>query len=266
MSKARPSAEIVAQILRQKGFGLGIERGRALLLWPEVAGPALSAISEAERLEEGVLVVRVADSVVAHQLTYLREEFLRRYQEQLPGVVRELRFQVGVARKSKPPSPPAPPPKLSAEDEERLRRLAEGSPEELQGAILRAGRAVLQKQKANPHPPCPICGTPSPAHPCKPCQKLLNEPAIQREAGRLSRFPLRARLEGNPLQAARYLAQKRLEAQLRDLLPQVIQQPELMPILQDTARRYLQLRTGEKDVRAYRHLLPETLASLLKEV
>jgi hypothetical protein len=62
------------------------------------------------------------------------------------------------------------------------------------------------------------------------------------------------------------LAQQKLEAQLRDLLPQVIQQPELMPILQDTARRYLQLRSGEKDVRAYRHLLPETLASLLKEV
>ncbi|GIW25385.1 DUF721 domain-containing protein [Meiothermus sp.] len=266
MSRVKPSAEIIAQILRQKGLSAGVRRGRVLALWPEIAGPALSELTEAERLEDGVLFVRVADSVVAHQLTYLREEFLRRYQEKLPGLVAELRFVVGAEKKTRPKSKPPPPPPLSLEEEAHLRKLAERSPEDLRGAILRAGKAVLQKQKENPHPPCPICGAPSPQHPCKPCHQLLSEPAVRREAGRLSRFPLKPRLEGNPLQAARYLAQQKLEAQLRDLLPQVIQQPELMPILQDTARRYLQLRSGEKDVRAYRHLLPETLASLLKEV
>ncbi len=266
MSKARRSGEIVAQILRQKGLGAGLQRGQALALWPELAGPALSELTEAERLEDGVLFVRVTDSVAAHQLTYLREEFLRRYQERLPGVVQELRFVVGAAPKTRPKSPPPAPPRLSPGEEVRLQELARHAPEQLQGIILRAGRAVLQKQKENPHPPCPICGAPSPERPCKPCQKLLSDPAVQREAGRLSRFPLKTRLEGDPLEAARYLAQQKLEAQLRELLPQVIQQPELMPILQDTARRYLQLRTGEKDVRAYRNLLPETLASLLKEV
>lgn len=266
MSKAKQSAEVVAKILQQKGLNAGIQRGRALVLWPEIAGPALSELTEAERLEDGVLFVRVVDSVVAHQLTYLREEFIRRYQEKLPGLVQELRFLVGAEKKNKPKSKPAALPKLGPEEEARLRKLTEHSPEDLQGVILRAGRAVLQKQKENPHPPCPICGAPSPERPCKPCQKLLSDPAVQREAGRLSRFPLKTRLEADPLEAARYLAQQKLEAQLRELLPQVIQQPELMPILQDTARRYLQLRTGEKDVRAYRHLLPETLASLLKEV
>lgn len=266
MSRARPSAEIVAKFLRQKGLSAGIRRGRALMLWPEIAGPALSELTEAERLEDGVLLVRVADSVVAHQLTYLREEFIRRYQEKQPGLVRELRFVVGAEKKARPKSKPAVLPKLNPEEESRLQKLAQRSPQDLQEVILRAGRAVLQRQKENPHPPCPICGGPSREHPCKPCQTLLAAPAVQREAGRLIRFPLKTRLEGEPLQAARYLAQQKLEAQLRDLLPQVIQQPELMPILQDTARRYLQLRTGEKEVRAYRHLLPESLGSLLKEV
>ncbi len=87
-----------------------------------------------------------------------------------------------------------------------------------------------------------------------------------REATRLSRFPLKPCLEGHPLEAARYLARSRLEAQLRELLPQVIQQPDLIPILQDTARRYLQLCTGQPEVRTYRHLLPPSLQSLLKEV
>ncbi len=266
MSRAKQSAEIVAKILRQKGINAGVQRGRILALWPEVAGPALSELTEAERLEDGVLFVKVADSVVAHQLTYLREEFVRRYQEKLPGLVQELRFVAGAEKKIKPKSKPVALPQLNPEDEAHLQRLAERSPEDLQGVILRAGRAVLQKQKENPHPPCPICGVPSPLSPCKPCQKLLAEAAVQREAVRLTRFPLKTRLEGNPLQAARYLAQQKLEAQMRDLLPQVIRQPELMPILQDTARRYLQLLTGEQEVRTYRHLLPDTLGSLLKEV
>lgn len=266
MSKARPSAEIVAKILRQKGLSAGVQRGQVLALWSEIAGPALSELTEADRLEDGVLFVRVADSVVAHQLTYLREEFLKRYQEKLPGLVQELRFLVGAEKKIKPKSQPVTRPKLSPEEEARLQKLTEHSPQDLQGVILRAGRAVLQKQKGNPHPPCPICGAPSPERPCKPCQKLLTEPVVVREAGRLTRFPLKTRLEGDPLEAARYLARQRLEAQLRELLPQVIKQPELMPILQDTARRYLQLCTGEKEVRGYRHLLPETLRSLLKEV
>ena len=94
----------------------------------------------------------------------------------------------------------------------------------------------------------------------------MGEAAVQREAGRLTRFPLKPRLEGNALSAARYLAQSRLQAQLHELLPQVIQQPDLIAILQDTARRYLQLRTGQKETRPYRNLLPEALKSLLKEV
>lgn len=266
MSRAKQSAEIVAKILRQKGLNSGVRRGRVLMLWAEIAGPALSELTEAERLEDGVLFVRAADSVVAHQLTYLREEFIRRYQEKLPGFVQELRFLVGAEKKAKLKSNPAALPKLSPEEEARLYQLAERSPEDLQGVILRAGKAVLQKQKENPYPPCSICGAPSRENPCKPCQKLITEAAVQREAKRLTRFPLRTRLEGDPLQAARYLAQQKLEAQLGELLPQVIQQPELIAILQDTARRYLQLRTGEKEVRAHRHLLPETLGSLLKEV
>jgi len=266
MSRARPSAEIVAKILRQKGLSQGVQRGRVLALWPEIAGPALSELTEAERLEDGVLFVRVADPVLAHQLTYLREELILRYQEKQPGLVQELRFLVGAEKKFRPKSEPPALPRLDPEEEARLQKLAQRSPQELQGVILRAGRAILQRQKENPHPPCPICGGPSPEHPCKPCQTLLATPAVQREAGRLTRFPLRTSLEGEPLQAARYLAQQRLEAQLHNLLPQVIQQPELMPILQDTAKRYLQLRTGEKEVRAHRHLLPPALASLLKEV
>ncbi|RDI96362.1 DUF721 domain-containing protein [Meiothermus sp. QL-1] len=266
MPSARSAAELVARILGRKELRAGVERGRAIALWPQVAGPALGQMSEAERLEDGVLFVRVTDSVVAHQLTYLREEFIRRYQEHLPGVIREVRFFVGGGKRPKPKAEPSSLPPLSPEEEARLQALVKGSPVELQPVLLRAGQAVLRRYKASPHGPCAVCGAPSPVHPCRACRRLLAEPVVRREAVRLSRFPLRPRLEGEPLEAARYLARKKLEAQLKELLPQAIRQPELIAILQDTARRYLQLCTGQQEVQAYRHLLPAELASLLKEI
>jgi len=266
MAVKRPS-DVLGRILKDQGIETGMKRGKTLTLWPEIVGPGLAGITEAERLEDGVLFVRVSDSVAAHQLTYLREEFVKRYQEKLPGAVQDLRFHVGKpGKKAKAKEKPKPRPKLSSEEEASLRKLAEHVPEELQTVILKAGKAVLQHQKENPNPPCVICGTPAKESPCKNCQKLLAEPAVDKEAARLMRKPLVHRLEGDPLNAARYLAQTRLEAQMRDLLPEVVKQPELVPLLQDIARRYLQLRTGEKNVSALRHLLPSTLQSLLREV
>ena len=265
--KVKRPGDVLGKILKDGGLERGFQRGKALTLWAEIVGSGLAGITEAERLEDGVLFVRVSDSVAAHQLTYLREEFVKRYAQKLPGAVQDLRFQVGIpSKKAKPQSKPQALPKLNAEEEASLRKLAEHAPGELQSAILRAGKAVLQRQKENPNPPCLICGRPSKQTPCKSCQKLLSEPSVEKEAQRLSRKPLSTRLEGDPLNAAKYLAQARLELQLRDLLPEVVRQPELMPLLQDTARRYLQLRTGQKNVTAYRHWLPETLQSLLKEL
>ncbi|MCL5965003.1 MAG: hypothetical protein M1369_04370, partial [Deinococcus sp.] len=78
--------------------------------------------------------------------------------------------------------------------------------------------------------------------------------------------PLASNFEGELLQAAKYLAAAGLEAQLRELMPQVVKEPALMAVLQDTARRYLQLSTGQKEVKGYLRLLPDTLRSLIKEL
>lgn len=266
MAAKRP-AELLHKLLGSKGLEAGMRRGKALALWPEVAGEMLAAISEATDLTDGVLTVSVPDSAAAFHLKYEREKFLARYAQVLPGVVGDIRFKERpIARKSRRLEKAPPPPPLSPDEESRLRRLSQAVPETLQTAVLKAGKAVIQKQKADPNPPCFICGKPSRENPCKSCQKLLVSPLVEREAVRLTRFPLKARLEGDALQAAKYLATTRLEAQLRDLLPEVVKEPSLMPLLQDTARRYLQLRTGEHDVTARRQLLPEALQSLLKEV
>lgn len=245
----------------------GLKRGRVLALWPEVAGEAISHMTEAERLEDGTLFVRVQDSVAAHQLTYTREAYLKKYQQRLPGLVQEIRFQAGrTGGKSKPKVKKSTLPALSADEEGQARQFAARAPDELKVAIYKTGRAIKQKQKLNLHPPCLICGTADSENPCKSCQRLLNEAVVQKEGQRLKRRPLAQRLEGEPLLAAKYLARTGLEAELRDLLPQIIKEPSLMPILQDTAKRYLQLLTGEKSIGKHRNLLPESLRQFLKEI
>ncbi|PZA08114.1 MULTISPECIES: DUF721 domain-containing protein [unclassified Meiothermus] len=266
-SNVHRPAELLGKILKTHGLEHGFRRGKALALWPKVAGEMLAQMSEAAALEDGVLMVYVPDSAAAFHLKFQREEFLRRYEKHLPGTVTDIRFRERrLVGKAADKAQPAPPPPLSPEEEARLRALADKTPGELKAAVYRAARAVLQRQKLSPHPPCVICGSPEPENPCKNCQRLLGDPAVKREASRLIRKPLHPRLEGEPLQAAKYLAQMRLEAQLRELLPQVVKEPHLVAVLQDTARRYLQLRAGQPEVRPYLHLLPETLRQFLKEL
>lgn len=275
-SNVHRPAELLGKVLKTHGLEPGFKRGKVLALWPEVAGEMLAEMSEAAALEDGVLMVYVPDSAAAFHLKFQREEFLKRYEKRLPGAVTDIRFrEKRFQRKGNGKVQAAALPPLSPEEESSLRALADKatrlSPrnpatDELKAAVYRAARAVLQRQKLSPHPPCVICGSPEPENPCKSCQRLLEDPAVKREAGRLTRKPLNPRLEGEPLQAAKYLAQMRLEAQLRELLPQVVKEPDLMMVLQDTARRYLQLRSGHTQVRPYLHLLPETLRQFLKEL
>ena len=266
-SNVHRPAELLGKVLKTHGLEHGFKRGKVLALWPEIAWEMLAQMSEAAALEEGVLWVYVPDSAAAFHLKFQREEFLKRYEKRLPGAVSDIRFrEKRFARKGTGKVQAVPLPPLSPEEESRLRALADKTTDELKAAVYRAARAVLQRQKLSPHPPCMICGSPEPENPCKSCQRLLEDPAVKREAGRLTRKPLHPRLEGEPLQAAKYLAQMRLEAQLRELLPQVVKEPDLVAVLQDTARRYLQLRSGQSEVRPYLHLLPETLRQFLKEL
>ncbi|AEB12780.1 DUF721 domain-containing protein [Marinithermus hydrothermalis] len=265
---ARPS-ELLATLLRKYRLEAGFKRGRVLHLWPQVAGPVLAGITEPLRFADGTLVVRVQDAVAAHHLTYQRQAFLERYAHHLgEDVVREIRFVTGPVRSAPPPAPPPPepPPPLPLEAARKLEDLAARVPEELRPKVQAAGARLLAHLEAAPSPPCPVCGVPAGPQPCRHCQRLLADPVVQREAERLTRRPLASRLEGDLEAAARYLATAQLEAQLNELLPQATQQPELLPMLADIARRYLQLRTGQENVTPYRHLLPKPAQHLLKEV
>lgn len=253
----------VQKLLRQRSLAAGLQRGAVLAAWPRVAGETLAAMTQALQLEDGVLWVRVPDAVAAHQLTYNRQLFLERLQAQFPGQVQDLRFQVGSLPQLRPASRPVALPPLGVSEQDQLRQLARNLPSELQGVVLRAGQRVLQAQKRQEHPPCQLCQRFTEGQqPCMHCQRLLVDPAVRREAQRLVHRPGRRQLEEDALRAACYLAGQTLLQQMDQLLPQVVRQPELMPLLQDQARRYLELLEQPGNLGQ----LPERVRHLLKSL
>ncbi|RTI02965.1 hypothetical protein CSW14_06115 [Thermus scotoductus] len=243
--------EVIPEALKKAGGKEKLKRGLVLAAWREVVGRELAQLSEPLALEGGALTVRVADPVTAHQLTYSRLALLRRYEERFPGVVKEIRFVVGPLEKE-PETPKTP------ENPERLlwasRRaleLSEKAPLELREKVARAALALLQKDRGEP---CPICGSPSPKHPCPTCRRLLESPWVRKEAERLKRGRPTG-LEGEALLVARHLARQSLLSEMEALYPQALRDETLRPLLRDLAQRFRTLFPGET--------LPEAVRSLL---
>ena len=239
------AGELLGQLLRRYKLEAGLRRGRVLALWPEVAGEMLARLTEPLKLERGELLVRAESAALAHQLTYQREEFVRRYAARLgEGTVTNVRFVTGrpkvVETASAPPPAPEPvalPPELAR----KLEAWTRAVPEELQGAVERAGRAVLAAQLAREGDACAICARAGEPTPCRYCAALLEDPLVRRAARRIEREPEAELLEGDLLAAARWLAAERLREQIEELAPQLPREQRLGALFQDLVARFVRV-------------------------
>ena len=69
---------------------------RIFAAFEQAVGGPLRQHTQAERLQGGTLIVRVASSALAHQITLLKREILERMAPHLePGTVTDLRTRVG---------------------------------------------------------------------------------------------------------------------------------------------------------------------------
>jgi len=267
------AGELLGQLLKRYKLEAGLRRGRVLELWPEIAGEMLARLTEPLKLEGGELLVRVESAALAHQLTYQREEFVRRYASVLGAeTVRNVRFVAGRLRSGKPgPQPaaarPAGPVTLPLELARKLESWQEAAPPELRPAVARAGRAILAAQASREAGHlCPVCERPGDGSPCPYCQTLLDQPAVVRAARRLEKDPLAEPLAGDMLAAARWLASERLRGQIEELAFRVVSDNQLMPLLEDRVRRFAALPVlGEKPAERLARL-PAAVRSLVKNV
>jgi len=85
--------DLLHRFLRRGPLAAGLERQRALEIWPEVVGEGIAAHSEAVSLEGGVLHVRVDGSVWAQELTMLQAQIKAGFARRLgDGAVTDIRF------------------------------------------------------------------------------------------------------------------------------------------------------------------------------
>ncbi|ADV67812.1 DUF721 domain-containing protein [Deinococcus maricopensis] len=220
----RNMSALLQQTLGKHRLARGVGRARAILAWPGVVGPELARLTRARSQHGPVLYVEARDHVLANFLTMQRMMFLERLQAALGDEsVTELRFTVGTIH-HKPAAPPPEP--LPAPDREAARRMASATQgSDLHRVTLKAAEAVTRARRwreRQGYRPCPICGEPTPEHPCKACQVTLQNPVVRRAAHTLTRDPDRyphlvTSLTESGADAARYLALGTLQEQLEVL-------------------------------------------------
>ena len=266
--KPTPVAELVKRLASSPELERGLTTGRVLLAWSRVVGEPLSRLTWPLAFKDGVLWVGTGDHVLAHQLAYQRGTLVRRINRELgEDRVREIRFRVA-APGGEPPAPapdePRPPAEepLSAEDEARLLEVIRPLPEGLKRPALALGRAVFRRARG---PSCPVCRAPAEddSAPCPRCRVLLEKPAVREGADRICRG-LPPRLAGDPLLAARYLAEASLRRRMEELARRAVSDDGAVPELLEASLRWLSLTLEREPRPEDLSRLPPRVASLLR--
>lgn len=172
-----PGFSAVNSFLQSQELASMLRPHLAKVHWEGVVGPQVAGVTQVESVRDGVLFVRVKNSVWANELTLLKEDMLRRLNSKLGGrILTDIHFKAsGLARDKKKPAiilAPAPTEAelarivLSGEVRARVETALFGITEEaLRGRIcqvmLHAARTDEWKRRRG-WSPCPRCGALAP--------------------------------------------------------------------------------------------------------
>ena len=115
--KRRPEhiGSILKQLFRDQKWENNIEASLPLLRWQEIVGSQLARQTQPESLKDGVLQIRVENSVWLNHLRFLGEELRQKLNEELPSLeIKELRFRQGTLDKVQSDLPSTESPAASA--------------------------------------------------------------------------------------------------------------------------------------------------------
>jgi len=80
--------------LRRFGIVRKVKRSQAVVMWPDIVGPAAAKVSTAVTCKDGILFVEVKNSVWAAELSLLRRDIIRRFNRSLGrGTIKDIRFR-----------------------------------------------------------------------------------------------------------------------------------------------------------------------------
>ena len=91
---------ILENVIRQDGIEKKLEECKALFLWNDVA-PSLAARTQPVGISRGRMLINVTDSVILHQLTFYKKEYIDKINSMLgKRTIRDIVFRVGNVEKS----------------------------------------------------------------------------------------------------------------------------------------------------------------------
>jgi predicted nucleic acid-binding Zn ribbon protein len=110
MKKTRgmaPAFSAVNGFLQSQELAQMLRPHLAKVHWATVVGPQVAGVTQVEAVRDGVLIVRVKNSVWANELTLLKTDMLRRLNLELGGrVITDIHFKAsGLARNKKKSEP-----------------------------------------------------------------------------------------------------------------------------------------------------------------
>lgn len=150
MFRPASAADLIQQVLLQRGMEGKFEEYRAWQVWDQVVGPQIARRARPIRIRDGVLEVRVDQPVWMQQLQLLKPRILARLNEALgKELLRDLFLRRGAIDQAPTQAAIEPPPawlqiKLSDAEKQEI----EVSVASIADLELRASlRALLQRQK-----------------------------------------------------------------------------------------------------------------------
>jgi predicted nucleic acid-binding Zn ribbon protein len=91
-----PLAKALEEYLTSSGLGRGVERAEVVHRWPELVGPQIAAVTQAESVSaDGVLRVRVATAPWASELSLMTPRILARVNAGRQGRINHIRWITG---------------------------------------------------------------------------------------------------------------------------------------------------------------------------
>lgn len=156
--KPQKLAEVLSLVLKKQKIPFHFEDQVLRRLWDQAVGPQIAAQTAPEYIKKGALHVKVATSVWMHQLQFMKEEIINKF-NQLSGrdPIEALVFSLGELpvppRRKKASLPPSPLPPLKSRDQRIIRdSLATVNDPELKAILERVmtkeiGRRRLTEKK-----------------------------------------------------------------------------------------------------------------------
>jgi len=85
--------EALAGFFRNQGMEKRLREADIVRLWRDIAGEAISAKTEAQKVKDGILYVKVLDAAWRNELTYLRMDLRNKLNEKIgKNLLKDIRF------------------------------------------------------------------------------------------------------------------------------------------------------------------------------